>query len=136
VPNHDTGEMHDLFMSNFFAQTGALAFGRTAEQIEQEGVAAAIVPHKVMPGNHPTTTILAEKLTPSVLGQLIALYEHITFTQGTIWEINSFDQWGVELGKVMANQLAPLLTATTPPQEPTDSSTAALISRYRAQRGR
>ncbi|MET0492201.1 MAG: glucose-6-phosphate isomerase [Actinoplanes sp.] len=136
VPNHDTGEMHDLFMSNFFAQTGALAFGRTAEQIEQEGVAAAIVPHKVMPGNHPTTTILAEKLTPSVLGQLIALYEHITFTQGTIWEINSFDQWGVELGKVMANQLAPLLTEATPPQEPTDSSTAALISRYRAQRGR
>jgi glucose-6-phosphate isomerase len=95
------------------------------------------VPHKVMPGNHPTTTILAETLTPSVLGQLIALYEHVTFTQGTIWEINSFDQWGVELGKVMANQLAPQLTA---PQAAAaggnDSSTDALIARYRTQRGR
>ncbi|MFI7602109.1 glucose-6-phosphate isomerase [Actinoplanes sp. NPDC049681] len=136
VPNHDTGSMHDLFMSNFFAQTGALAFGRTAEQIEAEGVAAEIVPHKVMPGNHPTTTILAEKLTPSTLGQLIALYEHITFTQGTIWEINSFDQWGVELGKVMANQLAPLLTAQAAPEAANDSSTDTLIARYRAQRGR
>ncbi|RSM73082.1 glucose-6-phosphate isomerase [Actinoplanes sp. ATCC 53533] len=137
VPNHDTGEMHDLFMSNFFAQTSALAFGRTAEQIEAEGVPAEIVPHKVMPGNHPTTTILAEKLTPGVLGQLIALYEHATFTQGTIWEINSFDQWGVELGKVLANQLAPQLTA---PQAAAaggnDSSTDALIARYRTQRGR
>ncbi|WP_306207855.1 glucose-6-phosphate isomerase [Actinoplanes sp. RD1] len=136
VPNHDTGEMHDLFMSNFFAQTGALAFGRTAEEVAAEGVAAEIVPHKVMPGNHPTTTILAEKLTPSVLGQLIALYEHITFTQGTIWEINSFDQWGVELGKVMANQLAPLLTAASTPEATNDSSTDTLIARYRAQRGR
>jgi glucose-6-phosphate isomerase len=136
VPNHDTGEMHDLFMSNFFAQTSALAFGRTAEQIEAEGVPAEIVPHKVMPGNHPTTTILAEKLTPSVLGQLIALYEHITFTQGTIWQINSFDQWGVELGKVMANQLAPLLTAAEAPEAENDSSTGTLIARYRAQRGR
>ncbi|GAA2583363.1 glucose-6-phosphate isomerase [Winogradskya consettensis] len=136
VPNHDTGEMHDLFMSNFFAQTGALAFGRTAEQIEAEGVAAAIVPHKVMPGNHPTTTILSEKLTPSVLGQLIALYEHITFTQGVIWEINSFDQWGVELGKVMANQLAPLLTGDSFATGSSDSSTDALIGRYRTQRGR
>ncbi|WP_067500870.1 glucose-6-phosphate isomerase [Actinoplanes sp. TFC3] len=137
VPNHDTGEMHDLFMSNFFAQTGALAFGRTAEQIEAEGVAADIVAHKVMPGNHPTTTILAEKLTPSVLGQLIALYEHITFTQGTIWQINSFDQWGVELGKVMANQLAPLLTGPSAPEAgSTDSSTGTLIGRYRQQRGR
>ncbi|GAA2482774.1 glucose-6-phosphate isomerase [Winogradskya humida] len=136
VPNHDTGEMHDLFMSNFFAQTGALAFGRTAEQIEAEGVAAAIVAHKVMPGNHPTTTILSEKLTPSVLGQLIALYEHITFTQGVIWEINSFDQWGVELGKVMANQLAPLLTGDSFATGSSDSSTDALIGRYRTQRGR
>ncbi|MEU8235001.1 glucose-6-phosphate isomerase [Actinoplanes sp. NPDC048967] len=136
VPNHDTGEMHDLFMSNFFAQTSALAFGRTAEQIEAEGVPAEIVPHKVMPGNHPTTTILAEKLTPSVLGQLIALYEHITFTQGTIWQINSFDQWGVELGKVMANQLAPLLTAAEAPGADNDSSTDTLIARYRTQRGR
>src|SRR3954447_11376352 len=136
VPNHDTGEMHDLFMSNFFAQTSALAFGRTAEQIEAEGVSAEIVAHKVMPGNHPTTTILAEKLTPSVLGQLIALYEHITFTEGTIWQINSFDQWGVELGKVMANQLAPQLTAEAAPAADHDSSTDTLIGRYRSERGR
>jgi glucose-6-phosphate isomerase len=135
-PNHDVAEMHDLFMSNFFAQTGALAFGRTAEQIEAEGVAEAIVPHKVMPGNHPTTTIIAPKLTPAVFGQLVALYEHIVFTQGTVWEINSFDQWGVELGKVMANQLAPLLTAESAPAAGHDSSTNALIARYRSERGR
>jgi glucose-6-phosphate isomerase len=135
-PNHDLGEMHDLFMSNFFAQTGALAFGRTAEQIAAEGVAAEIVPHKVMPGNHPTTTIIAPKLTPSTFGQLVALYEHIVFTEGTIWEINSFDQWGVELGKVMANQLAPLLTAEAAPGADHDSSTNALIARYRSERGR
>jgi glucose-6-phosphate isomerase len=135
-PNHDIGAMHDLFMSNFFAQTGALAFGRTAEQIEAEGVPAAIVPHKVMPGNHPTTTILAPELNPGTFGQLIALYEHVTFTQGTIWEINSFDQWGVELGKVMANQLAPLLTATEAAAGTHDTSTNTLIARYRAERGR
>ena len=135
-PNHDTGVMHDLFMSNFFAQTGALAFGRTAEQVAAEGVAAELVPHKVMQGNHPTTTIIAPKLTPSVLGQLIALYEHIVFTQGTVWQINSFDQWGVELGKVMANQLAPLLTASEAPAAEHDSSTNTLIARYRSQRGR
>ena len=135
-PNHDTGTMHDLFMSNFFAQTGALAFGRTREQVEAEGVDAAVVPHKVMPGNHPTTTIVAPKLTPSTLGQLVALYEHIVFTEGTIWGINPFDQWGVELGKVMANQLAPLLTAEGAPAGDNDSSTNALIARYRNQRGR
>jgi glucose-6-phosphate isomerase len=99
-------------------------------------VAAELVPHKVMHGNHPTTTILARKLTPGTLGQLIALYEHITFTQGTVWEINSFDQWGVELGKVMANQLAPKLTGSSAPEADADSSTNALIARYRAQRGR
>jgi len=135
-PNHDIGAMHDLFMSNFFAQTGALAFGRTAEQVAAEGVPAELVPHKVMHGNHPTTTIFAQKLTPAVLGQLIALYEHIVFTQGTVWQINSFDQWGVELGKVMANQLAPLLTAAEAPAADHDSSTNALIARYRAGRGR
>ncbi|HEV7964952.1 MAG TPA: glucose-6-phosphate isomerase [Actinoplanes sp.] len=135
-PNHDIGTMHDLFMSNFFAQTGALAFGRTAEQVAAEGVPASLVPHKVMHGNHPTTTIIAPRLTPSVLGQLIALYEHIVFTQGTVWEINSFDQWGVELGKVMANQLAPLLTAPEPPAADLDSSTNKLIARYRAERDR
>ncbi|XVV09386.1 glucose-6-phosphate isomerase [Actinoplanes sp. CA-131856] len=135
-PNHDIGEMHDLFMSNFFAQTGALAFGRTLEQVLAEGTSEQIAPHRVMQGNHPTTTIVAPKLTPAVLGQLIALYEHITFTQGTIWQINSFDQWGVELGKVMANQLAPKLTASSAPAADDDSSTNNLISLYRAGRGR
>ncbi|GIF37264.1 glucose-6-phosphate isomerase [Actinoplanes xinjiangensis] len=136
VPNHDIGEMHDLFMSNFLAQTGALAFGRTLEQVEAEGTDAKIAPHRVMQGNHPTTTILAERLTPATFGQLVALYEHITFTQGVIWEINSFDQWGVELGKVMANQLAPRLTSRETPSDDGDSSTNALIKRYRSQRGR
>jgi glucose-6-phosphate isomerase len=135
-PNHDIDGMHDLFMSNFFAQTGALAFGRTLEQVQAEGTDPAVAPHRVMPGNHPTTTIVARKLTPSTLGQLIALYEHIVFTQGTVWEINSFDQWGVELGKVMANQLAPLLTAESAPSMDNDSSTNALIGRYRSERGR
>ena len=135
-PNHDVGAMHDLFMSNFFAQTGALAFGRTLEQVEAEGTDPKVAPHRVMQGNHPTTTILAPQLTPSTLGQLIALYEHITFTQGTIWEINSFDQWGVELGKVMASQLAPKLTSPQPPADDADSSTNSLIKLYRAGRGR
>jgi glucose-6-phosphate isomerase len=135
-PNHDIDGMHDLFMSNFFAQTSALAFGRTAEQIAAEGVPESLVPHKVMPGNHPTTTIIAPKLTPSTLGQLIAVYEHIVFTQGTVWEINSFDQWGVELGKVLANQLAPLLTGESAQESDLDSSTRALIARYRSERGR
>ena len=135
-PNHDIGDMHDLFMANLFAQTAALAFGRTREQIVQEGVRAEVVAHKVMRGNHPTTTILAPKLTPSTLGQLVALYEHIVFTEGTVWGINPFDQWGVELGKVMANQLAPLLTQADKPVQDHDSSTNALIALYRDQRGR
>jgi len=134
-PNHDIGEMHDLFMSNFFAQTSALAFGRTQEEVEAEGTDPRIAPHRVMQGNHPTTTILAPKLIPSVLGQLIALYEHITFTQGVIWEINSFDQWGVELGKVMANKLAPKLTGPSAEADD-DSSTNNLIRLYRQGRGR
>jgi glucose-6-phosphate isomerase len=135
-PNHDTGAMHDLFMSNFFAQTGALAFGRTLEQVEAEGTDSAVAPHRVMQGNHPTTTIMARKLTPAILGQLIALYEHIVFTEGTIWQINSFDQWGVELGKVMANKLAPKLTADSAPAADDDSSTNNLIKQYRSERGR
>jgi glucose-6-phosphate isomerase len=135
-PNHDIDGMHDLFMSNFFAQTGALAFGRTLEQVQAEGTDATVAPHRVMQGNHPTTTIIATKLTPSTLGQLIALYEHIVFTQGTVWEINSFDQWGVELGKVMANQLAPKLTGASAPAADADSSTNNLIKLYRAGRGR
>ncbi|ASW54464.1 glucose-6-phosphate isomerase [Plantactinospora sp. KBS50] len=135
-PNHDLDDMHDLFMSNFFAQTAALAFGRTREQVEAEGTAAEIVPHRVMPGNHPTTSIVGPKLTPATFGQLVALYEHIVFTEGAIWDINSFDQWGVELGKVMANQLAPLLTGAGGDSAALDSSTAALIGRYRRQRHR
>lgn len=136
VPNHDLGEMHDLFMSNFFAQTAALAFGKTAEEVAADGTPAAIVPHKVMPGNRPSNTILAEKLTPSVLGQLVALYEHITFTQSVVWGINAFDQWGVELGKALANQLAPKLSSVTAPADDSDASTNALIARYRVLRGR
>jgi glucose-6-phosphate isomerase len=135
-PNHEIGDMHDLFMSNFFAQTAALAFGRTREEVEAEGVAADVVPHKVMPGNHPSTSILAPVLSPSTLGQLVALYEHITFTEASIWGINPFDQWGVELGKVLANKLAPLLTAAGDGGGDQDSSTGALIARYRRERGR
>ncbi|MEU5549697.1 glucose-6-phosphate isomerase [Micromonospora sp. NPDC047793] len=135
-PNHEIGDMHDLFMSNFFAQTAALAFGRTAEQVAAEGTPADLVPHKVMVGNHPTTSITADRLTPATLGQLVALYEHIVLTEGAIWDINPFDQWGVELGKVMANQLAPLLNGDGPDLTTLDSSTAALIRRYRTQRNR
>ena len=105
-----TGSMHDLLMSNFFAQTQVLAFGKTAEEIAAEGTAADVVPHKVMPGNRPSTSILATRLTPSVLGQLIALYEHQVFTEGVIWGIDSFDQWGVELGKTQAKALLPVIT--------------------------
>ncbi len=131
-----TGSMHDLLMSNFFAQTQVLAFGKSAEEIAAEGTPAAVVPHKVMPGNRPTTSILATQLTPSVLGQLIALYEHQVFTEGVVWGIDSFDQWGVELGKTQAKALLPVLTDDTSPQRQTDSSTDALVRRYRAERGR
>ena len=112
---HETGDQQDLLMANCLAQTKALAFGRTAEEIAAEGTPAAVVPHKVMPGNRPSSTILAPKLTPSVLGQLVALYEHTVFVEGTVWGIDSFDQWGVELGKVMAKELAPILTDTAAP---------------------
>lgn len=127
------GSMHDLLMSNFFAQTKVLAFGKTAEEIAAEGVPAELVAHKVMPGNRPTTTILAEELTPAVLGALIALYEHIVFVQGVIWDINSFDQWGVELGKQQANDLAPAVAGASDIQSG-DSSTDELIGWYRAHR--
>lgn len=137
LPTADgTGSMHDLLMSNFFAQTQVLAFGKTAEEIAAEGTPDDVVPHKVMPGNRPTTSILATKLTPSVVGQLIALYEHQVFTEGVIWGIDSFDQWGVELGKTQANALLPVLTDDTAPATQTDSSTDALVRRYRAERGR
>jgi len=131
-----TGSMHDLLMSNFFAQTQVLAFGKSAEEIAAEGTPADVVPHKVMPGNRPTTSILATQLTPSVLGQLIALYEHQVFTEGVVWGIDSFDQWGVELGKTQAKALLPVLTDDASPQPQTDSSTDALVRRYRAERGR
>lgn len=128
-----TGSMHDLLMGNFFAQTKVLAFGKTAEEIAAEGVNGNLVAHKVMPGNRPTTTIMAEELTPAVLGALIALYEHITFVQGVIWDINSFDQWGVELGKQQANDLAPAVSGAEAANSG-DSSTDELIGWYRAHR--
>jgi len=137
LPTADgTGSMHDLLMSNFFAQTQVLAFGKTAEEIAAEGTPAKVVPHKVMPGNKPTTSILATRLTPSVLGQLIALYEHQVFTEGVIWGIDSFDQWGVELGKTQAKALLPVLTEDASPATQTDSSTDALVRHYRQERGR
>lgn len=137
LPTADgTGSMHDLLMSNFFAQTQVLAFGKTAEAIAAEGTPAAVVPHKVMPGNRPTTSILATRLTPSVVGQLIALYEHQVFTEGVVWGIDSFDQWGVELGKTQAKALLPVITESGSPGKQSDSSTDALVRRYRVERGR
>ncbi|MBV9026289.1 MAG: glucose-6-phosphate isomerase [Streptomycetaceae bacterium] len=126
---------HDLLMANLFAQGQALAFGKTAEEVAAEGVPAEQVPHRTFRGNHPTTTILARELTPSVLGQLIALYEHKVFVQGAIWDIDSFDQWGVELGKVLAKRIEPALTEGTKVAG-LDSSTAGLVAAYREMRGR
>ncbi|MEV7564365.1 glucose-6-phosphate isomerase [Streptomyces tanashiensis] len=126
---------HDLLMANFFAQTQALAFGKTPDEVRAEDVAEELVPHKTFQGNHPTTTILAEALTPSVLGQLIALYEHKVFVQGAIWNIDSFDQWGVELGKVLARKIEPVLTEGEGAGQ-LDSSTAGLVAAYRSLRGR
>ncbi|WP_062211229.1 glucose-6-phosphate isomerase [Streptomyces sp. NBRC 109706] len=126
---------HDLLMANLFAQGQALAFGKTPDEVRAEGVAEELVPHRTFPGNRPTTTILAEELSPAVLGQLIALYEHKVFVQGAVWDIDSFDQWGVELGKVLAKKVEPALTegAEVPGL---DASTAGLVARYRALRGR
>jgi glucose-6-phosphate isomerase len=126
---------HDLLMANFFAQTEALAFGKTADEVTADGVAAFQVPHRTFEGNHPTNTILAERLTPETLGKLIALYEHKVFVQGTIWHINSFDQWGVELGKMLANRIIPELESADEPKLAHDSSTNTLIRRYRGLRG-
>jgi glucose-6-phosphate isomerase len=134
-PNHDLGEMHDLFSSNLLAQPRALAFGKTGYEIAQEGTAKDLVPHKVMPGNRPSNVLLAPKLTPAALGQLVATYEHRVLTQGVIWGVDSFDQWGVELGKAMANQLAPVLqTEGEPDVDGLDSSTVELARRLRASR--
>ncbi|MGX7906423.1 glucose-6-phosphate isomerase [Corynebacterium propinquum] len=127
------GSLHDLLMSNFFAQSKVMAFGKTAEEVAAEGVAEELIPHLVMPGNRPTTTILAPQLTPSVLGSLIALYEHITFVQGVIWGVNSFDQWGVELGKKQADALLPAISGAEA-IDSGDSSTDELIRWYRRQR--
>ncbi|MFD6099526.1 glucose-6-phosphate isomerase [Nocardiopsis flavescens] len=126
---------HDLLMANMFAQGQALAFGRTAAEVAGEGVPAGLVPHRTFPGDRPTTTILAERLSPSVLGQLVALYEHKVFVQGAVWNINSFDQWGVQLGKVLAERVEPALTSGKE-VEGLDASTAGLVARYRTLRGR
>jgi glucose-6-phosphate isomerase len=135
-PHHDLDAMHDLFLANFLAQPRALAFGRTAEEVAADGTPPEVVPHKVMPGNRPSNAIVAPRLTPGVLGQLVAAYEHRVFTQGVVWGINSFDQWGVELGKVMAAQLAPKLLDEQPPDYDSDSSTNALVRLLREGRGR
>jgi glucose-6-phosphate isomerase len=127
---------HDLLMSNVFAQAQALAFGKTRQEVQDEGTAPDVVPHRVMEGNRPTNVLLAERLTPHVLGTLVALYEHSVFTQGTIWGVDSFDQWGVELGKVLAGQIAPELESDTEPELAHDSSTNALIRHYRRLKNR
>jgi glucose-6-phosphate isomerase len=125
------GRHHDILMANVFAQAEALAFGKTPEEVKAEGTAPALVPHRVFEGNRPSNTILAGRLTPEVLGKLVALYEHIVFTQGTIWSVNSFDQWGVELGKALAQKIIPELESKTAPKLKHDSSTNNLIRRYR-----
>jgi len=129
------GQHHDLLMSNVFAQAEALAFGKTTEEVLAEGTAEWLAPHRTFPGNRPSNVILAERLTPEVLGALIALYEHSVFVQGAIWDVNPFDQWGVELGKVLANRIVPELTSQAAPDLRHDSSTIALIRRYRSLRG-
>ncbi len=131
----DGRDVHGLFVANFLAQTKALAFGKTAEEVEAEGTTGALVAARTCPGNRPTTSIFAPALTPRVLGELIALYEHITFTQGVIWGINSFDQWGVELGKQLALQIAPAVEGDAAAYDAQDASTRALLDYYRAHRG-
>jgi glucose-6-phosphate isomerase len=134
-PQHPLADHHDLLVANVFAQAEALAFGKTAEEVAAEGVAPALVPHRTFPGNRPSSVLLCPKLDPATLGRLVALYEHKVFVQGTIWDVNSFDQWGVELGKVLAQRIVPELTAPSPALRH-DGSTNALIRRYRAARGR
>ena len=129
------GRHHDMLMANVLAQAEALAFGKTAEEVQAEGTELALVPHRVFAGNRPSNTVLAEKLTPAALGRLIALYEHSVFVQGVIWNINSFDQWGVELGKALAQRIIPELESPTPPRLKHDSSTNNLIRRYRKMKG-
>jgi glucose-6-phosphate isomerase len=128
------GDHHDLLMANLFAQTEALAFGKTPDEVRTEGTPERLVPHRTFEGNRPSSTILADRLTPETLGKVVALYEHSVFTQGAIWQIDSFDQWGVELGKVLARRIIPELTSTSEPALQHDSSTNGLIRRYRARR--
>jgi glucose-6-phosphate isomerase len=126
------GNHHDLLAANVFAQAEALAFGRTAEEVAAEGTPDWLVPHRTFPGNRPSNVLMAERLTPALLGALVALYEHCVFTQGAVWGINSFDQWGVELGKALAKRIVPELSGNSELMH--DSSTNALIARYRATR--
>lgn len=128
------GRHHDLLMANLFAQSEALAFGKTAEEVKAEGTPDRLVTHRTFEGNRPSTTILCERLTPATLGKLVALYEHIVFTQGAIWQVDSFDQWGVELGKVLAGRIVSELEQTSEPDLQHDGSTNALIRRYRRTR--
>ena len=130
-PLNPLGQHHDTLLANVFAQTEALAFGKTPQQVKAEGTADWLVPHRVFEGNRPSNTILAARLTPETLGKLVALYEHSVFTQGAIWNIDSFDQWGVELGKVLAKRIIPELVSKDDPQLAHDSSTNRLIQRYR-----
>ena len=129
------GRHHDMLVANVFAQTEALAFGKTREQVKAEGTPDWLIPHRVFEGNRPSNTILMDRLTPAALGKLVALYEHAVFTQGTIWEINLFDQWGVELGKVLAQRILPELESKTELKRGHDSSTDNLIRRYRKLKG-
>jgi glucose-6-phosphate isomerase len=133
-PLNSLGQHHDILLASVFAQAEALAFGKTPEQVNAEGTPDWLVAHRVFEGNRPSNTILAERLTPETLGTLIALYEHCVFTQGTIWDINSFDQWGVELGKVLAQRIIPELESRVEPRLGHDSSTNTLIRRYRKLR--
>ena len=127
-------DVHELFLANFFAQSKALAFGKTADEVRAEGVPENLVSAKVFTGNRPSTSIMAPLLTPAVVGQLIALYEHITFTQGVVWGIDSFDQWGVELGKQLALQISPAISSDDEALAAQDPSTRGLIAYYRAHR--
>jgi glucose-6-phosphate isomerase len=130
------GRHHDLLVANALAQGEALAFGKTPDEVRAEGTPERLVPHRTFPGNRPSSTLVADELTPAVLGALVALYEHAVFTQGVIWDVDSFDQWGVELGKVLANRIVPELTAAEEPRLGHDSSTNTLIRRYRERRRR
>jgi glucose-6-phosphate isomerase len=134
-PLNALGRHHDILLANVMAQTQALAFGKTAEEVQAEGTPAWLVPHRVFEGNRPSNTILAERLTPETLGKLIALYEHSVFTQGVVWNIDSFDQWGVELGKVLAQRIVPEMESKEEPKLSHDSSTNNLIRRCRMLKG-